>query len=124
MVLVVVRAGADHESALTVRQQHRPERTHVSYESRLREPGDLVSRNLRGGFTDQIGCLRPTAAECQGDVVLVDTRLLGDLGCGLRGNLKRVSGRVVEGVGRRHRVNSIRGNNERSITLRELQHGQ
>ena len=99
VVLVVVGAGADDEGALAARQQHRAQRADVADEGGLREAGDLIRGDGRGGLADEVGGLRPAAAEGEGDVVLVDAGLLGDLRRGLRGDVEGVGRGVVEGIG-------------------------
>ncbi len=96
VALVVVGAGPDDEGALAGGQQHRPQGSHVALEGRLAEAGDLRRRDCRRGLTNEVGGFRPSAAKGQGDVVTLNTRLLGDVCGGLGGNRERVCGGVIK----------------------------
>lgn len=67
-------------------------------EGGLAEPGDLGRGDRHGGLADEVGGLAPAAAEGEGDVVPLDPREAGDVGCRLRGDLEGVGRGVVEGL--------------------------
>ena len=98
VVLVVVGAGADNESALATRQQDRSQRAHVPLECGLTEASDIGGGDGVCGLADEVGGFRPAGAERQGDVVALDTRGDGQLGGGLSRDSEGVGVRVVERV--------------------------
>src|SRR5690606_7469635 len=71
VTLVVVGARADDEHVLAAGRAHTANRADVPLQSRLGETCDLGRVDGRRGLADQISGPAPSAAESEGDVMLL-----------------------------------------------------